>query len=350
MPTDIEAIEALARRHEDRLTAAMTALQQRSHWSGFQESPSRKHHPEGAAEAGRARFESLLDTTVALGQTHREHILAPEVSPYTGRALGIHYERTTVDDALDQANDAQAAWQQLSPRHRVALCMEWLDRLAAESFLYAHATMHTTGQAFMMAYAGSGANALDRGLEALAMAALVMQTLPAQSTFTRPFGRGAPVTLDKRFHIVGVGPAAVFTCASYPAWNAYPAICANLAVGNPVLLKPHPTSVLPMALAVQTGRELLASLQLPPDALQLVLDPPDALIGEALIDHPSVQIVDFTGSQRFGAVIERRHPHAYTETSGCASFITKLCTNDTNPTTCTSQKVWVELKCLSFFV
>ena len=133
MPTDIEAIEALARRHEDRLTAAMTALQQRSHWSGFQESPSRKHHPEGAAEAGRARFESLLDTTVALGQTHREHILAPEVSPYTGRALGIHYERTTLDDALDQANDAQAAWQQLSPRHRVALCMEWLDRLAAEN-------------------------------------------------------------------------------------------------------------------------------------------------------------------------------------------------------------------------
>jgi len=311
------AVDALAQKHAPRLTRAIEAIRARDHWSPFVESPSRKLHPPGAPAEGRQAFEALLDKPFPLGQLHGTVVRPPETSPFTGQPLGIDYELTPVDEATRRASDALGAWQRLGPTQRVGVCMEMLDRLSTQCFLNAHATMHTAGQAFMMAFAGSGANSLDRGLEALAMAALAMDQLPSTSVFVRRFGRGEPVTLDKRFHVVGRGIAAVFACATYPAWNAYPAIFANLAVGNPVLLKPHPAAVLPMALAARTMRQVLADVGLPADLIQLVLDPPDRLVGLELVDHPDVAIVDFTGSQRFGAVVEARHRRAYTETSGC---------------------------------
>ena len=317
MPLDHAAIDALVTAHTPRLQRAFEAIRTRDHWTPFPESPSRKLHPPGAAERGKADFGALLGKPLLLSQHHESLVQPPEASPFTGQPLGIAYEWTPVQVATEAAGRAMGPWQALSPPRRVAVCMEMLDRLSQQCFLNAHATMHTAGQAFMMAFAGSGANALDRGLEALAMAALAMETFPGTSTFVRRFGRGEPVTLDKRTHIVGRGTAAVFACATYPAWNAHPAVFANLAVGNPVLLKPHPSAVLPMAIAVRTLRDALGEVGLPGDVVQLVLDPPDRLVGLDLVEHPDVAIVDFTGSQRFGTEIERRHRHAYTETSGC---------------------------------
>ena len=34
--------------------------------------------------------------------------------------------------------------------------------------------------------------------------------------------------------------AAPVTSATFPQWNGYPAVMANLATGNPVIVKPHP--------------------------------------------------------------------------------------------------------------
>jgi len=317
MQRDDAALERLVHEHAPRLERAIRAVRARDHWSPFPESPSRKLHPDGAATDGLAQFEALLGEPLLLGQVHEGLVQPPESSPYTLQPLGIQYERTPVVAGVTAARAAMPPWQALRPEHRVAVAMEMIDRLSRELFLNAHATIHTAGQAFMMAFAGSGANALDRGLEALAMAALAMRQLPETSTFVRRFGRGEPVTLDKRFHVVGRGVAAVFACATYPAWNAHPAIFANLAVGNPVLLKPHPAAVLPMALVVRTLRRTLDDLGLPQDLVQLIVDPPEGLVGLELVDHPDVAIVDFTGSQRFGSEIERRRRHAYTETSGC---------------------------------
>ncbi len=53
----------------------------------------------------------------------------------------------------------------------------------------AAATMHTTGQSIAMAENGSGVNALDRGLEAVALAAAAMGRVPAHATWTEG-GRG----------------------------------------------------------------------------------------------------------------------------------------------------------------
>ncbi|MEZ4320942.1 MAG: phenylacetic acid degradation protein PaaN [Myxococcota bacterium] len=309
-------------KHEARLDAAIRAARTRTAWTPFTESPSRKHHPEGAPERGKAAFEARLarpfDLTLP-GETGR---LGHEVSPYTGEPLGIDYPAVDPDVLLGAMKQVLPTWAETSPRERVGVCMEILDQLAGQVFENAWATFHTAGQGFMMAFAGSGANSLDRGLEGIAYAWKALSDLPESATFVRAFGHG-PVRLEKRYRAVPRGLAAVITCASYPAWNALPALFANLATGNPVVLKPHPTCILPMAMVVQTARRVLEAHGHPPDVVTLLADTEEAPITKALVLHPDIAIVDFTGSQEFGRWIEEnaRHKRVYTETSGCNAVV-----------------------------
>jgi phenylacetic acid degradation protein paaN len=308
--------------HQDRLRSAMNAIRCRHAHTAFQESPSRKHHPEGAKARGQAAFESLLGSTFHLEGDVRGHVGA-ERSPWTGEALDVRYPKLVVDDAIDRARRAMKPFADAGPEARIGVCLEILARLEADLFLATFATQATTGQGFMMAFAGSGANSLDRGLEGLAMAAIAMEHTPAAASFTRSFGHGGPITLHKRYHLRPRGVAVVLSCGTYPAWNAYPALFANLATGNPVVLKPHPNTILPMALAVRTCQQVLAEAGFEPELVTLAPDDRDDPIAKPLLQHPDVRIIDFTGGQTFGDWIETtcRQAQVYTETSGCNSVV-----------------------------
>jgi phenylacetic acid degradation protein paaN len=168
-----------------------------------------------------------------------------------------------------------------------------------------------------MSQSGSGTNALDRGLEAVAAAWQVLSRVPSAAFWEQTFGDEL-VALEKTYRIVPMGPALVVACASFPAWNVYPAVFANLMAGNPVIVKPHPTSVLQMALAVKIMRETLTDAGCAANAVQLAVDSAAEPITSVLATHPKVRIVDFTGSARYGAWIEEnaRQARVYTETSG----------------------------------
>ena len=313
----------LFERHRARLEGALAACASREHFAPFVESPSRRHHPEGAHEQGRARFEARLGRSFPLSLPGEVGRVGAEVSPYTGEALGIDYPAVELEGLLGAMGEALPSWRDAGPRARVGLCMEVLARWEAGAFENAYATMHTAGQAFMLAFAGSGASSLERGLEGLAYAHQAMSAIPASATYERAFGRGAPTRLHKRYRLIPRGIAAVVTCASYPAWNAYPSILANLATGNPVVVKPHPGTVLPMALAVAAGRAVLGEEGFDPNLLTLATGSREAPLTQALLTHPATAIVDFTGSQSFGAWIEERcaRKQVYTETSGCNAVI-----------------------------
>ncbi len=116
----------------------------------------------------------------------------------------IHRERTPVIEGVAAARADTPPGRALRPEERIDVAMEVVDGLSRELFLNAHATIHATGRAFMMAFAGSEPP-LDRGLEALSMAALATRQLPETSTIVRHLGRSELVTLDERFHAVGRG-------------------------------------------------------------------------------------------------------------------------------------------------
>ncbi len=320
--------DAWLARHRARLDAAVAAYHSREAYTPFVESPSRKHHPEGAHARGRAAFESHLGHAFDLPGHPCAAWSGDEISPYTGRPLGVTYPRPAVEPLFEAIRAGWDPWRLASPSRRVGVCLEILDRWAAAAFENTYATMHTAGQGFMLAFAGSGASALDRGLEGLTAAWVAMQQMPSEATYTRRFG-GAPVTLRKRYRLMPVGVAVVFSCGSYPAWNAWPAVLANLATGNPVILKPHPDCVLPMAIGARVARAALAEAGFDRNLLTLAPDTWADPIAEPLLSHPDTAIVDFTGGQRFGGWIETHCPRlqVYTETAGCNAVLLESVTS-----------------------
>lgn len=142
------------------------------------------------------------------------------------------------------------------------------QRLYDANFEMAHAVMHVAGQSYTQAFSGSGPNALDRGIEALAFAAKAMRAVVPHATWHRDFA-GEAVALDKTYVLVPRGIGLVICCASFPTWNAYPAMFASLATGNPVIVKPHPIAVLPMAIVVRECRRVLADHGFDPNLITL---------------------------------------------------------------------------------
>lgn len=310
-------------RHADKLNAALEACRTRAAYSGWPENPSSKLHGDEPPAAGKARFEKQLGQPFVLDQPAESGRVGEEQSPYTGEALGISYPRVDVPVLYRHIAEAQAAWAAADPQERVGVCLEILERCGEQLFENAHATMHTSGQSYVMAFAGSGANALDRGLEALAYAHKAMADVPREGDWQRKFGRDGVADLHKRFRLVPRGVGVVICCATFPLWNAYPALCASLATGNPVALKPHPRAVLPVAMVVRAAREVLAAAGYDPNLVTLVADTREAPATQALLEQPATAIVDFTGSPGFGSWLERNCPGklVYTETAGCNSVV-----------------------------
>ena len=310
-------------KHKKVLDAALAACSARHYWSPFVESPSRHLHPKDAHSKGKAAFDALLQKPFYLNQPAEIGRTGDEVSPYTQRPLGIDYPKIDVDAALQASSEARLSWQQVAPEERVGLCLEMAFALEQQCFTNAYATMHTAGQAFLMAYSGSGPNALDRGLEALTYAYKAMSDVPNRALWTKTFGRAGEVTLEKSYRLLPRGNAVVVCCATFPLWNAYPAIFANLATGNPVIVKPHPNGILPVALAVRCMRKVVADNGYDPNLIILAADTRDKPITLALLQHPSTAIIDYTGSQNFGLWIERNCADklVYTETAGCNGVV-----------------------------
>ncbi|WP_280342455.1 aldehyde dehydrogenase family protein [Nocardia neocaledoniensis] len=302
--------------HLELLRAAAEANRTRAAWTGYAPITA----PDVAqADAVLATFDGA---TLTLSSPTDSVITADEISPYTGKALNVSYHAPSVGQALAGAAAAARALRDADIERRVGVCLEALHRIHQRGQEFAAVTAHTTGQSLNMACSGSGTNALDRGLEAVAMAWSAMTRVPGQVTWQQRFGK-SDVTLRKRFRTRPLGTALVIACASFPAWNAYPAILANLATGNPVLVKPHPRSVLATALAVGVIREVLDEAQLPADAVQLVVDTTEAPVAGQLATSPEVRIVDFTGSPAFGSWLERNVPNTlvFTETAGVNTVV-----------------------------
>jgi len=114
----------------------------------------------------------------------------------------------------------------------------------------------------------------------------------------------------------------VIGCSTFPTWNTLPGLFANLITGNVTIVKPHPKSVYPIAIYVAEIQKLLAENGLDIHTVQLAVDGSNQLITKDLAEHPSIKIVDFTGSSEFGNYIESLpNKTIFTEKSAVNSVI-----------------------------
>ena len=252
-------------RHRDLLERAVAAIDAREYWTPFPESPSPKVYGEGAAEAGEAAFNEYLGATFDLGQPGADGaVVTTEESPY-GRELAVAYPHSDPAELVAAAKKALPAWRDAGPQARAGVAAEILHRLNERSFEIAHAVHHTTGQPFVMAFQAGGPHAQDRGLEAVAYAYAEQLRQPGSVRWEKPRRKGEPLRMDKTFTAVPRGVALVVACNTFPTWNGYPGLFASLVTGNPVVVKPHPRAVLPLAITVKIAREVLAEAGYDPE-------------------------------------------------------------------------------------
>src|SRR5260370_418895 len=113
-----------------------------------------------------------------------------------------------------------------------------------------------------------------------------MSRTRASAHWERPAGRGDPIRLAKSYTIVPRGIGLVIGVSTFPTWNGYPAIFADLATGNPVIVKPHPAAILPLALTVRIARAALADAGFDPNLVLLAADDAAAPIAQDLALRP----------------------------------------------------------------
>src|SRR6266700_753510 len=114
----------------------------------------------------------------------------------------------------------------------------------------------------------------------------------------RLFGYSVPVELPNKSGIAMRDPVGVVTCITpwnfpiaIPTWKMFPALIA----GNTIVIKPASDTPLSALRLV----ELLYDAGLPEGVVNIVFGP-GSTVGEALLHHPDVAIISFTGSTASG--------------------------------------------------
>lgn len=196
-------------------------------------------------------------------------------------------------EAARAAHDAFPAWSTAGPHARRAVLSRAADALAAAADEFVETMREETGATEGWARFNVSL-ASDMLREAASLTAAVRgQTIPAENSATVAMTFRVPAGV-----VLGIAP-----------WNApvilgVRAIATPLACGNTVVLKASEVSPRTHALIVDAFRRSGA-----PDGIITFVTNEPAEAGDvvgALIDHPAVRRVNFTGSTAVGRVIAER--------------------------------------------
>lgn len=307
-------------KHRQTLEKAVKAIHERVFYAHYPEHPGA--YGEDAPAKGKKAYEDSLDKPFkGLLQGGFRGRIGEEASPYTGKPLGVVYPKTTLKTLVGNAQEAFDQWRHSSIEERAGILIDSLDRVSKRFHEIAHATMHTTGQSFVMSFQASGPHAADRALETIAMAYDELTHFPREVKWQKPMGKIA-VTLDKTFKPIPRGVGLVIGCSTFPTWNTVPGLYADLMTGNSVIVKPHPKAILPIAIFIAEIQRALKANGYNPNIVQLAADTSEEPITKNLAKHPQVALIDYTGSSAFGNWIESlKDKIIFTEKAGVNSVI-----------------------------
>lgn len=313
---------SLFEKHQPTLTKAIEALHARTFYAAFPEHPAPTIYGETADADGQTKFKSALGKKFEeLKQTGESNWAGQEESPYLQEPLNVTYPIFSVDSLITKSKSAFQVWRKVSKEDRAGILLESLERLKKRFFEIAYATMHTTGQGYMMAFQASGPHAADRALEAIAAGYEELSRFPKAALWDKPMGK-FNLQINKEWRAVPKGISLVIGCSTFPTWNSVTGIYGSLMTGNTVLVKPHPGAILPIAIFVAEIQNVLKENNLDPHVCQLAVDTFDKMITKELSEHPEVKLIDFTGNSLFGSYLEALPGKTvFTEKTGVNSVI-----------------------------
>ena len=312
----------LFEKHQPILTKAIEALHARTFYAAYPENPSPATYGETADADGQAKFKASLGKKFEeLKQTNADGWAGQEESPYLQEPLKISYPTFSTASLISKSKLAFHQWRKVSVQDRAGILIESLERVKARFFEIAYATMHTTGQGYMMSFQASGPHAADRALEAIAAGFEELQRFPAKALWDKPMGK-FNIQLNKEWRAVPKGISVVIGCSTFPTWNSVTGIYGSLMTGNSVLVKPHPGAILPIAIFVAEIQKVLEENKLDVNICQLAADTFDKMITKELAEHRDVKLIDFTGNSVFGSYLEALPGKTvFTEKTGVNSVI-----------------------------
>ncbi|MFI5715733.1 aldehyde dehydrogenase family protein [Nocardia sp. NPDC051750] len=212
----------------------------------------------------------------------------PVIAPATGTTIDTVGEAGAgdLDRAVRSAVAAQRDWASLTYDKRVAVLLraaqllgENPDRLAS----------------WLVAEAGSG-----QGKAGFEVGLVTSELQESAALASHPYGEmlrsGKPrLSVARR---VPVGVVGVISPFNFPGILSMRSVAPALALGNAVILKPDPRTPISGGLALA---ELLQEAGLPAGVLHVL--PGGGELGAALVEHPEVGCLSFTGSTAAGRKI-----------------------------------------------
>jgi phenylacetic acid degradation protein paaN len=196
-----------------------------------------------------------------------------------------------------------------------------LDAVSKRFFELGYATMHTTGQSFVMSFQASGPHANDRAMESVALGYQELTRFTNEIDWVKPMGK-FDLKIKKNFKPISKGVGLVIGCSTFPTWNTVPGVFANLISGNATVIKPHPKSIMPIAIVVAEMQKVLVENGLSPYTVQLAVDTVAKPITKDLAEHKDIKLIDYTGGTAFGDYIESiPGKTVFTEKAGVNSVI-----------------------------
>lgn len=125
--------------------------------------------------------------------------------------------------------------------------------------------------------------------------AVIDKAMPDRQPMPRP---------DLRLRRIGVGPVVVFGSSNFPlAFSVAGGDTASaLAAGCPVIVKAHPAHLGTSELVARVIQKAARDTDMPDGVFSMLIDK-DISVGQALVSHPRVQAVGFTGSRRGGLAL-----------------------------------------------
>ena len=229
-------------------------------------------------------------------------VIVNSVDATTGQALPYDFYQATaqeVDRAACAAAAAYPAYKALSAERRAAFLDAIADELDALDDQFVALVCRETALPAARIAGERGRTSGQMRLFATVLrrgdfyAARIDQAQPERTPLPRP---------DVRQYRIGLGPVAVFGASNFPlAFSTAGGDTASaLAAGCPVVFKAHSGH---MATAEQVADAILRAAErtgMPQGVFNMIYG---AGVGEALVKHPSIQAVGFTGSLKGGRAL-----------------------------------------------